>query len=91
MEGGPPLEETRSPDHTRIVKEDPKLGHALTKEKVQISTHEDGAIYLRNSADDPDAPRSWPLWKKVRYSTFSCLQKPQTLSNLQYCIVGLAA
>ncbi|CAD6582632.1 MAG: hypothetical protein CYPHOPRED_002084 [Cyphobasidiales sp. Tagirdzhanova-0007] len=47
-----------------MVKKDPKLGQALNKEKVQVSAHEDGTIYLRNSADDPDAPRSWPLWKK---------------------------
>ena len=65
MEGGPSLE---APQHVHMVKKDPKLGQALNKEKVQVSAHEDGTIYLRNSADDPDAPRSWPLWKKVRYT-----------------------
>lgn len=61
---GNSLSEVTSPDHARLVKEDPKLGQALNRENAQISRHADGAIYLKNTKDDPDAPRAWPAWKK---------------------------
>jgi len=58
------LVETPSPEHQQIAKADPKLGQALKKENVQVSGTADGAIYLKNSPNDPAAPRAWPKWKR---------------------------
>lgn len=63
-DGGETLVESPTTDHQQLVKENPELGQALTRENAQVSQHVDGAIYLKNNSDDPDAPRAWPTWKK---------------------------
>lgn len=51
--------------HKKLVKADPQLGQAIEKLGAQVSQHDgDGNIYLKNSRDDPGAPRAFPTWKK---------------------------
>lgn len=92
-DGGETLVGNEGPglEHQQLVKEDPKLGQALKRENAQVSQHTDGAIYLRNTKDDPDAPRAWPTWKKYCVVGLARCGRAVLIDQWAFALISYAA